>query len=149
VTANELANALIARDDVVIGRAASEAEIDGAQQALGVTFPQALREYLLRFGHLELGHFELYGLGTELPKYLQLVAMTVTERIESGCPLPHEFIPILNDGGGNLYCIGTQPSGAGRVVLWVHTLGVDQDPEVHAASLLDWINDLLTALDQG
>jgi cell wall assembly regulator SMI1 len=131
-----------------MGTGASEAEIESAQQSLGVTFPLALREYLRRFGHLEVGHFELYGLGAELPKYLQLVAMTVTERIESGCALPHELIPILNDGGGNLYCIDTRPSGTGRVVLWVHTLGVDQEPEVHSASLLDWISGLLTALDQ-
>lgn len=132
-----------------MGTGVGEADIESAQQSLGVAFPVALREYLRLFGHLELGHFELYGLGAELPKYLQLVAMTVSERTESGCPLPHELVPILNDGGGNLYCIDTRTCGAGRVVLWDHTLGVDQEPEQQSASLLDWIGSLLSALDQG
>lgn len=149
MTVDELARMLNVRDDVVMGTGAGEADIENAQKSLGVAFPAELREYLRRFGHLEVGHFELYGLGAELPKYLQLVAMTVSERTESGCPLPHELVPLLNDGGGNLYCIDTRPRRTGRVVLWDHTLGVDQEPEQHSTSLLDWIGGLLRALDQG
>lgn len=149
MTVDELARTLNARDDVVIGTGAGEADIESAQQSLGVAFPVALREYLQHFGHLEVGHFELYGLGAELPKYLQLVAMTVSERTESGCPLPHELVPILNDGGGNLYCIDTRSCEDGRVVLWDHTLGGDQKPAQHSASFFEWIGGLLSALDQG
>jgi cell wall assembly regulator SMI1 len=147
VTVEELEQRLRARNDVAIGTGAPEVDIENAERSLGVTFPDALREYLRRFGHLELGHFELYGLGSKLPKYLQLVAMTVSERTESGCPLRHELVPILNDGGGNLYCIDTHPPDAGRVVFWDHTEGPDQDPEEHSGSLPDWLGELLDDLD--
>jgi cell wall assembly regulator SMI1 len=148
VTVDELERTLRARDDVLIGTGAAEADIDSAERSLGVRFPDAFREYLRRFGHLELGHFELYGLGSDLPKYLQLVAMTVTERTESGCPLPHELVPLLNDGAGNLYCVDTRRPAAGRVVLWDHTLGRDQEPDQQSGSLPDWIGQLLAELDE-
>jgi cell wall assembly regulator SMI1 len=147
VTVDELARALNARGDVVIGKGANEADIERAEQSLGVRFPLALREYLKHFGHLEVGHFELYGIGAEVPNYLELVAITVSERTESGCPLPHELVPILNDGGGNLYCIDTRSCESGRVVLWDHTLGVDPEPEQYSSSFFDWIGSLLRALD--
>lgn len=143
MTMDELEKTLRARDDVVIGTGASDVDIDNAQRSLGVTFPDSLREYVGRFGHLELGHFELYGFGSELPNYLQLVAMTLAERTEYGCPLPHEFVPLLNDGGGNLYCIDTGPPKTGRVVLWDHTLGMEQKPDQQSGSLADWLAELL------
>ena len=149
MTVDELEKILRARDDVVIGTGADEAEVEKAERSLGVAFPDALREYLRRFGHLDLGHFELYGLGSELPKYLQLVPMTLTERTESGCPLPHELVPLLNNGGGNLYCIDTCVPEAGRVVLWDHTLGTGQEPEQLSGSLPEWLAELLGDLDEG
>ncbi len=149
MTVDELEKALRARDDVVIGLGADEAEVENAERSLAVTFPDVLRDYLRRFGHLELGHFELYGLGSELPKYRQLVQMTLTERTESGCPLPHELVPLLNDGGGNLYCIDTCPPDAGRVVLWDHSLGTGQQPEQHSGSIPEWLAELLGDLDGG
>jgi len=148
VTVDELEIRLRARDDVAIGTGAREVDIEDAERSLGVTFPDALRQYLRRFGHLELGHFELYGLGPSLPRFLQLVPMTVSERTESGCPLPHELVPILNDGGGSLYCIETRPPDAGRVVFWDHTKGPDQEPEQQAGSLPDWLGELLGELDE-
>ena len=73
MTFDELEKTLRGREDVVIGSGADEASVAAAAKALGLAIPSALREYLTRFGHLELGHFELFGLGKDVPEYLDLV----------------------------------------------------------------------------
>jgi cell wall assembly regulator SMI1 len=137
---------LLARTDVVLGNGSDDRDISAAERALGVTFPIALREYLHRFGSLELGHFELFGLGPGLPNYLQLVPMTLSERNVPGCSLPHHLVPLLNDGGGNLFCVNTNPLHAGRVVFWDHSMGSQQVPDDVSASLADWLTSLVCSL---
>ncbi|MCW5833511.1 MAG: SMI1/KNR4 family protein [Labilithrix sp.] len=137
---------LRAREDVVIGAGVDEQIVNEAAGLLGVVFPIQLREYLKQFGHVELGHFELFGLGDDVPAYLDLVRMTLTERTDTGCPLRSDLVPLLNDGGGNLYCITTKPEEAGAVVFWDHTGGQDQVPDRHASSLAEWLVELLAAL---
>lgn len=73
MTFDDLERALRKRGDVVIGTGCGDTLVRDAERVLGLTFPLALRDYLIRFGHLELGHLELYGLGADLPHYLDLV----------------------------------------------------------------------------
>lgn len=144
---DEVEEMLLGRGDVVVGIGANERDIETAEQALAVAFPRPLHEYLRRFGHLELGHFELFGLGAELPDYLQLVPMTLSERTVPGCALPRALVPLLNDGGGNLYCVDTDPLEAGRVVFWDHSFGTQQVPGDVSTSLPNWLADLIRSLD--
>jgi cell wall assembly regulator SMI1 len=122
--------------------------VDTAERELGVTFPPDLKQYLARFGHIEVGHLEFFGLGDQIPDYLNLVRVTTIERTESGCPLPSDLVPLLNDGGGNLYCIAAGGSRSGQVLFWDHDAGPDQEPEVCASSLETWASELLTDLEE-
>ncbi|WP_437876215.1 SMI1/KNR4 family protein [Sorangium sp. So ce513] len=147
MTFDDLEKILRTRDDVVMGTGCDESLVSYAERALGVTFPSALRDYLIRFGHLELGHFEMFGLGEDLPDYLDLVKMTRSERTDTGCPIRSDLVPLLNDGGGNLYCIGTTGAAAGSVFFWDHERGPGQEPDKCASSLTEWVVELLGDLD--
>ena len=147
MTFDELDGTLRARSDAVVGAGVGQAAVSGAERALGVSFPPALREYLLRFGHLELGHFELFGLGHDLPDYLHIVKMTLSERTDTEYPVRDDLIPLLNDGGGNLYCIATREDEAGTIVFWDHAGGNGQEADPHASSFTEWVVELLEDLD--
>jgi cell wall assembly regulator SMI1 len=147
MTFDDLERLLRDRGDATIGAGCEESLVHMAERSLGVAFPSDLRDYLRRFGHLELGHFELFGLGDALPEYLNLVKVTESERTETGCPLRDDLVPLLNDGGGNLYCIGTTGAEAGSVFFWDHERGPDQAPDTVAPSLTDWLAELLRELN--
>lgn len=144
---NELENTLQSRSDVDVGSGVSDAEITEAEDALGVRFPRDLRCLLLKFGFVSVGSMEFFGLGSHVPRHLELVHMTVSERTGVACPLPANLVPLLNDGGGNHFCIDTQAPNEGRVVFWDHDLGTDQVPDHVAESLVDWLFELLHELD--
>lgn len=139
----ELISLVTKREDASVGTGVSLQEIDRAQAGLGVTFPPELREYLSALGQLSVGHLDFYGLGPSVPRYLLLDAMTLVERHESECPLPHGLVPLQNDGAGNLYCIDTSAKTLGRIVFWDHEGGVKQKPEVVASSLGAWLLERL------
>lgn len=143
MTFDELERALRTRAAVVVGTGASDLSVAAAERALGLVFPRSLREYLRRFGHLVIGHFELFGLGEGIPPFLDLVKMTQCERTESGCPVPVDLVPLLNDGGGNLYCIGTRGASTGKIYFWDHEAGPGQEPDEWAGSLEEWLGELL------
>jgi cell wall assembly regulator SMI1 len=145
---DELERILRFRDDIAIGRGVTDEIVHTAEEALNVTFPSDLKDYLKRFGHIEVGHFELFGLGEEIPQYLDIVRVTKSERTESGCPLPANLVPLLNDGGGNLYCVSVSDEQPGRIVFWDHEVGPKQEPELHAACLEEWMIGLLRELDE-
>ena len=73
---DELERILRFRDDVTIGRGVTDETVHIAEEALNVTFPSDLKDYLKQFGHIEVGHFELFGLGEEIPDYLDIVRVT-------------------------------------------------------------------------
>jgi hypothetical protein len=143
----ELERQLRIRQDVIIGYGVDESTIDAAEQALSISFPLEPRDYLMRFGHLELGHFEMHGLGADVPPYLNLLNVTLSEREAPGSPLPVQLVPLLNDGGGNLYCICADEPAKGKIYYWDHAGGPNQELGAHAATLSDWIAVLLEKLD--
>lgn len=147
MTLDQLERILRARDDVVIGEGNPDAAIDLAEVQLDVHFPQELRDYLRRFGYVEVGHREFFGLGRELPSYLDIVRVTQSERTETGCPLPEHFIPVLNDGGGNLYCALAAGADMSGIVLWDHAAGPEQVPEPIASSLGEWLIEIARDVD--
>lgn len=128
-----------------VGNGASRSAVAEAEAALGVTFPSALREYLVRFGWVEFADKELFGLGEGVPHFLDIVRLTTTERTEAGAPLPPSLIPLLNDGRGNLSCIVANPGAVedGSIVLWDHERGPAQEPEVCAPDLESWLESIL------
>jgi hypothetical protein len=129
--------------DSALGAGASPLEISNAERTLAVRFPPSLKAYLRRLGWLRAGHMELFGLGRDVPKYLDLVNVTLWERNESGCPLPHQLLPVHNDGAGNLSCIDTR---SGAVMVWSHELGQGQVPELVGKDLIEWLFDQVTSL---
>lgn len=59
---------------------------------------------------------------------------------------PREFLPIADDGGGNLICLDLTDPGNNRVVLWVHDIP-DQPIVYIAGSFKEFIEALTTNPD--
>lgn len=104
----DVAEVLRAHPQGDLGEGATDDEISRAETDLGVVFPESYRRFLRDFGWAGVsGHFELFGLGPGVPRHLYVVGMTRSERSDFMPPTPHHLIPVLNDGGGNLYCLDT------------------------------------------
>ncbi len=116
---------------LIVGKGATEHEIEEAQKSLGLVIRGDYRKFLLDFGWGGTGKFELYGLGSDVPPFLNLITITHSERTEMSPPLRPDLIPLMNDGGGNLYCLALA-SVRPRVVFWDHEGGRAQVPAVEA-----------------
>ncbi len=99
---DELKRLLIQSGSLTVGKGATEFEIQEAQRALDLLIQGDYRNFLLDFGWGGAGDFELYGLGSDVPPHLNLIAITHSERTEMRPPLRHELIPVMNDGGESL-----------------------------------------------
>lgn len=120
-----------------LGAGVSDAAIAAAERALGVRIAGSYREFLRQFGWGSVAHWELFGLGG--PSHLSLVRITQSERMEMEPALPTYLLPILNNGGGDLYCLDTRVREEPPVVLWVHEDGVEQVPEIVAQDFTSWL----------
>lgn len=132
-----------------VGNGATSDEIAEAERALRVVLPRSYKLFLREFGWGGAGHWELYGLGPDVPPYLQLVEMTVSERTEMMPPLLLHLIPIMNDGGGNLFCLDTSRYGPDQecpVVLRDHETGTAEDL---SRSFLSWLDDCIRGITIG
>lgn len=143
----EIQRRLRARADVQVGAPASASMIAEAEHRLGAGFPPTLQRCLETFGWLSVGHCERFGLGTDVSSHLDLVDTTLWER-ESGCPLPVDLVPLMNNGGRDLHCIGASPSKyEGRIVAWYHEDGSQQSPSLLADDLWEWLGELIESLE--
>jgi hypothetical protein len=122
-----------------LGRGVTDAEINIASFELGVELNGGYRLFLKRFGWAGIGSIELFGLGTDVPPYLNLTAMTRSEREDTHTALPTHLVPLMNDGGGNFYCLDTRVPEESPVVFWDHTAGARQEPRVVAADFTHWL----------
>jgi len=130
------------------GVGASAEQIRHAERQLGVAFPAEYREFLANLGWADSITAEIYGLGPDVPPWLDLVRVTLSERSEMVPRLPHSLLPIHNDGAGNHICIDTS-SGSRResapIVFWSHAAGERQTPVKIADGFFDWLADTLEA----
>jgi hypothetical protein len=122
-----------------LGDGVSETESNTASAQLGVSLTGGYRLFLQRFGWGGVGSIELFGLGADVPPYLSLTAMTRSEREEMSPALPTQLIPLMNDGGGNLYCLDSRVKGEPPVVFWDHTAGEQQAPVQVASDFTVWL----------
>lgn len=120
-----------------VGKGATQATIAAAERALGISIRGDYRRFVEEYGWGGVGHIELYGLGDDVPRHLNLVDITTSERTEMSPRLGAELLPIMNDGGGNLYCLDMKTKGPG-VVFWDHEGASDQNPSVEAAEFSTW-----------
>jgi hypothetical protein len=81
------------------GTGATKQQLDEAQRELGA-FPADYLQFVRDFGYASFGFHDIWGVGSNLPRGLDLVAMNRSEHDEFG--LPSDFIAIHNNGGGDL-----------------------------------------------
>lgn len=143
MTFDELARMLESNPSRSFGQGVSESEIDLASAQLGVSLTGGYRLFLHRFGWGGVGALELFGLGADVPPYLSLTEMTRSEREEMSPMLPAHLIPLMNDGGGNLYCLDSTVAGEPPVVFWDHTAGESQEPAQVAPDFMTWLFERL------
>jgi hypothetical protein len=127
-----------------IGAGVGEHEIEEASRRLKVPFCGGYRRFLQRFGWVSIADFDIFGLGDGIPRYLDLIVITESERTEMEPSLPQHLLPIMNNGGGDLVCLDTSvSSGEPPVVVWWHEDGPNQVPEPTAADFLSWLSAML------
>jgi hypothetical protein len=147
MTFDQLAQKLESSPSKSFGRGAGEDDLQAAGARLGVNLVGGYRRFLERFGWGGVRSFELYGLGSDVPRYLDLVAVTESERTQMSPALPTHLIPIMNDGGGNLYCLDSSKAGEPIIVFWDHTAGEEQEPEPVASDFVSWMEERLESSD--
>jgi len=131
------------------GKGASSEDVSGAQRDLGVVFPNSYVVFLKECGWGGVEPIEIYGLGADVPDYLNVVKMTHSERTEAEPTMRLCLVPLLNDGFGNHYCLNTdqQKNGECPIVFWNHELDPDQQPEEVATSFAEWLSGELDELE--
>jgi hypothetical protein len=134
-----------------VGKGATPEEIGVAEATLRVSFSNTYKEFLRTYGWARFAHEKLYGLGGDVPPYLELVKNTVVERNAMRPSLPPHLIPVMNDGGGNHYCLDSTQMQEDEcpIVFWDHELGEEQVPELVSSSFEAWLTSLLSDLRQG
>ena len=147
-TFSEIAARLLDCEHRALGPGAGDDEIAAAERALGVRIEGGYRQFLKRFGWGGAGHIEIYGLGAEVPFHLDVVRVTQSEREEMEPRLQRHLVPVMNDGGGNLYCLDTQMTDEPSIVVWNHTGGAEQIPEVEAKDFNQWLGGELNDLNR-
>jgi hypothetical protein len=143
MTYDELRAVLGAHDDVEHGDGATDEEVRQTVSRLG-DLPKDYREFLKDFGWIAVGPFEIFGLGHDVPDYLNVLTVTLSERIDAG--LSDHLIPVMNDGGGNLLCLDISARDAQDqvpLVYWDHETPTSGDVTRVANSFSDWLIALI------
>ena len=106
--------------DATVGNGAAAEEIQQAEAALDCRFPEDYKLFLRWCGWGGRADWEIFGLGGDVPPYLDLVRITREERTDYGPGLPYVLLPVLNDGGAYMYCLKLDESSGGicPVVAW-------------------------------
>jgi SMI1-KNR4 cell-wall len=132
---DELRDALRARPDLDAGTPLPSQEINTAAGRLG-NLPHDYRAFLADFGWVSLGPHEVFGLGVDIPPYLDVVRVNESEWTEGG--LPRHLVAVMNDGAGNLSCIDQT-----AVVLWDHEVSPTEGPIPLAPTFTDLLSRVL------
>lgn len=105
------------------GQGASDDQIDSAVARVG-DLPPDYKVFLRQYGWLEMFGDYVFGLGSELPPWANVVQATEDERTMHD-PLPPGHVAIFNDGAGNISCLSTSEvasEGTSRVYVWIHDI---------------------------
>lgn len=127
---------------VKMGAGVDDKEIVAAEAALGLRFPSSFRRYLAELGWVTIDENEIYGLGPGVSNHCDLVRVALSERAEMEPPIPLHLLPLMNDGGGNHYCLDVSDAVA-AVVFFDHELTGDQITMPVAPSFDAWLLSLL------
>jgi len=146
LTWDDLASELRAQSER-LGTGATNEEIIDAERQLGVTLPESYRRFLREFGWGEVGHCDLFGLGAGVPGHLELVEMVESERTDYMPLTPEHLVPIMNDGGGNLYCLDTARITGGDCPVVIHDHELDEIDDV-AETFLAWLAEELRSAEE-
>ncbi|MCI0158737.1 SMI1/KNR4 family protein [Leifsonia shinshuensis] len=140
----ELESKLLREPTLERGTGATMEQVLRAEDQLG-QFPPDFRRYLMTFGWVTVRHYELFGIGDTVPAYLNLEAVTLEERQDFG--LPQQFVAVMNNGGGDLYCFDTHHSvaGASPIFLWDHETREAASSGEVAPSFTAWLQGKLQA----
>ena len=127
---SEMYSRIDAFRDKECGGGATDVEIFKAENSLMTPFSESYRSFLRKIGWGRFSHEELYGLGSDIPPYLELVKNTLVERDTMGPLMPLHLIPVMNDGAGNHFCLDTSLFADDEcpVVFWDHEQGVNPGP---------------------
>lgn len=123
-----------------LGRGATDGEIELAEQALGILLPSSYKSFLRDFGWGGVGHWELFGVGTGVPSEVDLVDIALSERTEATPLTPEHLVPVMNDGGGNLFCLDTARTLDDDCPVVLHDHELDEISDV-SDSFLAWLNE--------
>ncbi|MFD3403745.1 SMI1/KNR4 family protein [Kribbella sp. NPDC058693] len=118
-----------------VGTRASGELIDSAEAALG-QLPTDYKTFLRKFGYASIGPDEICGLGQGIPRYLDVVELSLAERHDSA-GLPPDGVVLFNDGGGNLAFLKASESDPSPVYSWFH-----EDPgaiQIDSPSFFTWL----------
>ena len=99
-------------------RLPTETEVELAESALGIKFPEDYRRYLLEAGDVVFGALEP-AVVTPDAGYLSLV--DVAESAWDEMDLPRDLLPFCEDNG-DYYCLAT----VGTVKFWSHNGSTDE-----------------------
>jgi hypothetical protein len=146
MTFDEVKRAMTASGPLRVGGGASEADIQNAEAILGVQISGGYRDFLLAYGWGGVGYLELYGLGNDVPAFINLIDIAMSEWTEMMPKLRRDLLPIRNDGSGNLYCLDLKSDGP-KVVFWSHEAGEEQIPDVVAADFSSWFASEIASLE--
>jgi SMI1/KNR4 family protein SUKH-1 len=110
---------------------ASEAEVSQLEKLLGTRFPEGYRHFLLKYGN---SYFEAETSFLDLEANPQPFigefygAESLLKAIDDYSEeLPAGIIPIGDDGGGNLYCLGLTGNDRNKVYYHNHCIGWRSD----------------------
>ena len=133
-------------ESAAFGGGAEDCAISAAEEILEVSFPASYRQFLQQFGWGGVGGLEIFGLGADVPPFLDVVHITTSERTEAVPPLPKKLLPICTDGLGNLLCIDTAEWRLNKpVVFWNHDESSDQEAEEIAGDFSLWLEERITS----
>ena len=111
-------------------RLPTETEVELAESALGIKFPEDYRRYLLEAGDVVFGALEP-AVVTPDAGYLSLVE--VAESAWDEMDLPRDLLPFCEDNG-DYYCLNE----AGEVEYWSHNGATDE----RWKDLATWIKEV-------
>jgi cell wall assembly regulator SMI1 len=144
-TFDELSRRLLIHEEFEHGTGASAQSICDAEAALGLAFPESYRRFLSSFGWGLIGEFDIYGLGADVPAWLDVVKMAACERTDLRPSLPAHLVPVHYEGDGDHICIDTRQrdGNTAAMVFWNQELGHKQAPEKIADDFVAWLTALL------